>query len=413
MTPETVFAIGSTTKAMTSMLVASLVDDGLLQWDQPVIEIWPGFKLSDPMVTPQIRVRDLLNMSSGLPRADLAWSGVELTAEQIMESLAELPVVAPRGQRFQYNNQMVATGGYVATLAAGGEYGHLGNAYADLLQTRVFEPINMRSASLSVEAIQATPNHAIPHDFTLTGEVLPTHYHADVGIAPAGAVNANVTDLARFLITQLNRGIAPDGTRVVSVENLVETWQPQIEAFQDTSYGMGWFVESYHDVEMIWHEGDVLGFKSLLVFIPEANVGLVLLTNRTISVGFSSSVRYRLIETLYGLDVEAGTQYKTQWDAFIEALPGIRGTVTANAVAPYLGQYTEGWRVERWDDGTLWAIRGPYQWQLLAGENGEFIVNNGFGITTPLQFAEDETGTMRMTFKLSTGEMGEYHRLKR
>ena len=415
-TPETVFAIGSTTKSMNSMLMATLVDAGVVDWDQPVVEIWPDFKLSDPTISPSLRVRDLLNMSSGLPRADLVWSGAGLTAEQVIESLSTMPLTASPRQRFQYNNQAVATGGYLGALAAGGSYGRLDQAYADLLQARIIEPIGMSSTSLSVEAAQANPNHATPHDFTLFAEVLPTHYHADTGIDPAGAVNANVLDLARFLMTQLNRGVSPNGTRIVSEQNLVETWQPQIEAYPGTSYALGWFVESYQDVEMIWHDGDVLGFKSLFVFIPEANVGLVLLTNRTISYGFSSSVRYHLIEALYGLDVSAGDQFRAQWDAFIEALPGIRAPLTAvvspDEVAPYLGAYAAGWRVEQRTDGTLWASRGPYEWQLLAAGSGEFIVNNGFGITTPLQFTMAETGLVTMQFRLSTGEVGEYPQLE-
>jgi len=415
-TPETVFSIGSATKAMNSMLIAGLVDEGLLDWDQPVVEIWPDFRLSDPAVTAQIRVRDLLNMGSGVPRADLVWSGAGLTAEQVMESLADLPVVAPPGRRFQYNNQLVATGGFVATLAAGAPYGQLEAAYADLLHTRIFEPIGMRSATLSIDAARANPTHATPHDFTLFGEVLPIAYHAETGIAPAGAVNATVLDLARFLMTQLNEGVSPTGTRVVSKANLAETWRPQIQAYGETYYGMGWFIETYEGVELIWHDGDVLGFKSLLVLMPEANVGMALLTNRTISVGFSSSLRYRLVEALYGLEREAGIEYKDQWDGFMAALPEIRAplaaTLTPAEVAPYLGQYTAGWRVEQGADGALWAMRGPYGWQLLAAGNGEFVVNNGFGITTPLQFVEDERGTMTMKFRLSTGEAGEYQLLK-
>ncbi|MBI1877077.1 MAG: serine hydrolase, partial [Chloroflexi bacterium] len=133
-TPETVFAVGSTTKAMTSMLMATLVDGGSLSWDQPVVEIWPDFKLSDPDVTPQIRVRDLLNMSSGVPRVDLVWSGAGLTAEQIMTSLADLPLATPPGQAYHYNNQIVATGGYIGALAAGGQFGNLRQGYIDLLQ---------------------------------------------------------------------------------------------------------------------------------------------------------------------------------------------------------------------------------------------------------------------------------------
>ncbi|HXV42778.1 MAG TPA: serine hydrolase, partial [Anaerolineae bacterium] len=257
-TPETIFAVASTTKAMTSMLLAKLVDEGKLDWDQPVVEIWPDFKLSDPDVTSQIRVRDLLNMSSGVSRVDLAWSGAGLTAEQIMTSLAELPIVTPPGQWYHYNNQMYATGGYIGVLATGGRYGNLQQGYVDLLQARVFDPIGMSSATTSIEVALAQPNHATPHDFTLSGEVVPTHYHADPGITPAGAVNANVLDMARFVMTQLGQGIAPDGTRVVSAENLAETWQPQVEVTPKLSYGMGWFIEDYKGVEMIWHDGDVL-----------------------------------------------------------------------------------------------------------------------------------------------------------
>jgi CubicO group peptidase (beta-lactamase class C family) len=401
---------------MNSMLMAILVDEGVLDWDQPVPQIWPEFEVADPAVTPGIRVRDLLNMASGVPRADLAWSGAGLTAEQVIESLAGLPLTAPPGQRFQYSNQMVATGGYLGALAAGGVYGELDRAYANLLETKIFEPIGMSTASLSVEAAQANPNHAVPHDFTLFGEILPTYYHAETGVAPAGAVNANVLDLARFLMTQLNRGVSPDGARIVSEQNLIETWQPEILAYQDTSYALGWFVEDYQGVEFIWHDGDVLGFKSLFVFIPEANVGLVLLTNRTISYGFSSSVRYRLIESVYGLEFEAGEQYKAQWDAFVDALPSITDplttTVPPGELSPYLGRYVGGWRVEQRDDETVWAIRGPYEWQLLAAGPGEFIINNGFGITSPLQFVTDEAGLVTMIVRLSTGEVGEFRQLK-
>jgi hypothetical protein len=178
---------------------------------------------------------------------------------------------------------------------------------------------------------------------------------------------------------------------------------------------MGWFIENYQGIELIWHDGDVLGFKSLLAFIPEADVGLVLLTNRTISFGFSTTIRYRLVEALYGLDVEAGEYYKAQWDNFMETIPQLRAPLEATLppaeVALYLGQYSEGWQVEQRGDGTLWAIRGQYEWQLLAQEKGKFMVSNGFGITTPLEFTQDDQGNMSMVFTLSTGERGEYRRL--
>lgn len=445
-TPETIFALGSTTKAMTTMLVASLVDDGLLAWDQPVVDIWPEFRLSDPAVTRRLTLRQLFNMSSGLARKDLVWSGAGLSAEEIMASLAELPLLAPPGSRYGYNNQAVATGGYVAALAAGGEYGQLGQAYADLLRARVFEPIGMSSARLEPPDLPAaTPeggsagNYAIPHDIDLDGRITPTHFHADPGISPAGAVLANVLDMARFGQTQLNQGIAPNGNRVVSAENLAETWRPQTRVTDDLSYGLGWFIEDYQGVELIWHDGDVLGSKSLIMLIPEAGVGLVVLTNRMISTGFSYTVRYRLVEMLYGLESTKAGPFAAQWEGFLATIKELRSrqspTVDPAAVAPYLGQYSGGWRVELGPatpegGSTLYAIRGPYHWQLMAfvtpsytperdypprdpaARYEEFMIANGFGISVPLLFETGPTGAVRMTFKLYSGEVGAYEKLE-
>jgi hypothetical protein len=220
--------------------------------------------------------------------------------------------------------------------------------------------------------------------------------------------------MARFLQTELNRGLSPAGQRVVSAENLTETWRSNLEAYPDTGYGMGWFVENYQGVTLVWHEGDVLGFKSLLVMIPEANAGLVLLTNRIISYGFANSVRYRFAEQLYRLPGEsAGEFFKTQWTNFVDSLPELRGplppTLPVEAVSGYLGQYADGWRVEHHPDGTLWAIRGDYQWQLWPTGPGQFTIANGFGITTPLEFLPQTAKSDAVEF--ATGEKGEYRRL--
>ena len=436
-TPETIFALGSTTKAMTTMLVASLVDEGLLAWDRPVIEVWPEFRLADPAVSRSLTLRQLFNMSSGLARKDLVWSGAGLTAEEIMASLAELPLLAPPGSRYGYNNQAVATGGYVAALAAGGEYGQLGQAYASLLRARVFEPIGMSSARL--EPPDLTPlsavagNYATPHDINLDGQITPTHFHADPGISPAGAVIANLLDMARFGQTQLNRGLAPNGSRVGSAAGLAETWRPQTRVTDDLSYGLGWFIEDYQGVEMIWHDGDVLGAKSLIMLLPEAEVGLVVLTNRMISTGFSYTVRYRLVEMLYGLESTKAGPFAAQWDGFLATIKELRSrqspTVDPAAVAPYLGQYSDGWRVELGPDNSLYASRGPYRWQLMAfvtpsytperdfpprnpaASAEEFMIANGFGISVPLLFETAPTGAVRMTFKLYSGEVGAYDKL--
>jgi CubicO group peptidase (beta-lactamase class C family) len=414
-TPDTVFAIGSTTKAMNAALVASLVDDGALSWDDRVSDLWPDFALSDAAGTPQITLRDLLSMRSGLPRADLVWSGSGMSAGQVMESLADLPLEAEPGEQFAYNNQAVATAGFVAALSAGGQFGRLGADYRRLMQQRLFDTVGMRQAGF---APGASPNHARPHDFTLAGQTTPTHFHTDPGTDPAGGVNASITDLARFVQMQLARGVAPNGQRVVSSENLIATWQPQIELYPGNSYALGWFVEEYRGVEMIWHDGDVLGFKSLLVLLPQANVGLALLSNRTVGYGFSNSVRYHFVEQVYGLEADAGQFYRDQWTTFIETgLPEARAPLNPTPppadVAPVLGNYAGGWQVLQHADGSLWATRGDYGWQLWADDSatepGQFVIGNGFGLLSPLEFVPTDDGIV-MRVELATGETGEYRK---
>jgi CubicO group peptidase (beta-lactamase class C family) len=224
--------------------------------------------------------------------------------------------------------------------------------------------------------------------------------------------------MARFVMTQLAEGVAPDSNRVVSAVNLAETWQPAVKVTRTLSYGMGWFIENYKGVRVIWHDGDVLGFKALMAFIPEADIGLVVLTNRTISTGFSYSVRYHLLDQLYGLDFEQEAKFATQWDEFLAAIATIRAglnpLVDPTEVEAYLGNYEGSWRVELREGNTLWAVRGPYQWQLLADtEAGAYVVNNGFGLATPLKFIEDEAGEVTMTFTLTSGEVGTYRRLSK
>lgn len=413
--PDTVFAVGSTTKAMTSMMVASLVDDGLLDWDQPVVELWPDFRLSDQNRTTQLRLRHLLNMGSGLPRRDLVWSGTGLTAEQLMESLADLPVYGELGKWYDYNNQVVSTGGYVAAMAAGGEYGQLRQAYVDQLQARVLDPIGMRNATTSIDQVLQNPNRAIPHDFNLFGEASPTHYHLDESVTPAGGVYASAVDLARFLMAEMNGGITPEGRRVVSAKSLAETHRPQTKITDELGYGMGWYIEDYRGVELLWHDGNVFGFKAIMAMIPSADLGLVVLSNSILSFTFNAGVQYRLVELMFDLPPEAEENFDQRWAAFETAIVDIRRdlsvTVDPAEVAPYVGEYAGKWQVELRDD-KLFATRGPYEWQLLQAEVEKFIVNNGYGIGLDLYLKEDaDTGQVTMEFTLPTGEVGKYQLL--
>jgi CubicO group peptidase (beta-lactamase class C family) len=414
-TPETIFPIGSTTKAINSLMIATMADEGLLDWDQPVVDIWPGFTLSDRAHAQQMRLRDLLNMDSGLPRRDLVWSGTDLTAEELVDSLAELPLYNNVGERYYYNNQVVATGGYIAAIAAGGQYGQLRQAYVEQMQHRIFEPLAMTSATTDAAIAQANPNQATPHDINLYGQILPTPYHVDTSITPAGGVYANALDMARFLAVQMNEGVTPEGKRIVSAQNLRETHRPQTPITYQISYGMGWFIEDYRGVEVIWHDGDVLGVKALIGFLPEADLGFVILSNRILGLMFSSGLLYRLVELNYALPPETEEVYNQMWSGFQTAIIDLRTdlspTVNPAEVAPYLGTYEDGWRIELREQH-MFAVRGPYKWQILQAADGHFVVNNGYGIGITLYLESDETtDEITMSFTLPTGETGRYRQV--
>lgn len=159
------------------------------------------------------------------------------------------------------------------------------------MQERVFDPLGMTSATFSAEEAAANPNHATPHFMSLNGalaesgpDVTPTDYVYMDGIASAGTARMSARDVGRFLITMLSGGIAPNGSRAISAENLAETWSEQISVepfphMEQDGYGMGWHTATYQGVTLVTHNGGIGGFSSEMAFIPGAGTGIVVLAN--------------------------------------------------------------------------------------------------------------------------------------
>ncbi len=310
MTTDTHVMIGSTGKTLTTLLMAILVDEGRMSWDTPVVEVLPNFAVKDPELTQQLTMRNLVCACTGVPRRDLEllFNADELTAEDTVQSLATFEFFTEFGEAFQYSNQMVATGGYAAAAAAGGEWGNLFNAYADALQERVLDPLGMQNTTLSFTEVLARDLYATPHGMTLQGsyEVIPLETEEMLTpIAPAGAHWSTTDDMARYLIFQLNKGVSPDGDRIVSEENLRETWQPQVAISADASYGLGWVVGEWKGLQMIEHGGNTLGMTSDFSFLPEKGIGIVILSNAQGANGLGQAVRFYLLEQIFGLEHES------------------------------------------------------------------------------------------------------------
>ena len=278
-TPDTLMMIGSITKSMTSTMAATLVDDGWLSWDTPVADLLPAFAFPDPSLTPRLSVADAFCACTGLPRRDpeIFFNWDALTPERLIASVAEFPVTAPFGEAFQYNNQLYAVGGYAATVAAGGAPTDLFAAYRLAMRDRFLGPLGMDRSTFALEQVLAGGDYAVPHATDLEGQTRQLPLLADdrfVGsVAPAGALWSSARDMARYVQMELADGIAPDGTRVVSAENLDRTRAPRTAIpappglppllYEGTqAYGLGWGVGAYKGQPLVSHSGGTLGFVS-------------------------------------------------------------------------------------------------------------------------------------------------------
>ena len=209
-TPDTLFGIGSLTKSMNAMLVATLVDEGFLEWDTPAVEIWPDFELSDPDATAIVTVRDLLSQRTGMEHDDSPWAGKDLSPEELMVALAQVPVTNQPGIQHTYENMGIATAGYLGALAAGGEFGSLFDAYAFLMQAHVFGPIGMTNSTVDLAIMNVHREQARGHLQDAESQFVPTDDFFDdtvrgLGITPAGGVATSANDMGRYLMVTIQR----------------------------------------------------------------------------------------------------------------------------------------------------------------------------------------------------------------
>lgn len=426
LTPDARMMIGSTTKPVTTMMLATLVDEGVIEWDTPVVDILPSFAVADPEVTAQLTVKDLVCACTGVPRRDLEllFNADILDAEGTVASLASFEFFTPVGEAFQYSNQMVAAGGYIGAFAVYGETMDLQNAYIAAVTERVLAPIGMDQSTFSFAEVEASGAYAVPHGMNIDGEYVTLPISMEeflVPIAPSGGLWSTVDDMSLFMMTLLERGVAPDGTKVVSAENLERTWEPQVPVDANISYGLGWFVETYKDLPLIHHGGNTLGFTSDFAFMPESGIGIVVLTNGQGTNLFNEAVRYRFLELVFEQEPEYHALLEAVLEGEVEpesidtsvsvpggtpevALPGADAAtpssadVDAGVVEPYMGEYMNealGTIVLELVDGRVYFDAGEFRSQLRAVPED------------PLTFVAVDPPLAGMPVELMSGDGGE------
>ena len=273
-TPETIFGIGSATKAFTATLVGMLVDEGEIGWDDPVTEHIPYFTLNTNGgdEDSQVTIRDMLSHRTGFTRMGVLFASRTVPREEVLLAATRAEPWVGLRERFYYSNVMYTAAGVAAGNAAGTDWD-------TLLAERIFEPLDMTRSNASFEQSQADPRLSLGY---IWDEDLKVHEHLPTwgidNIGPAGAINSNVLDMAQWVRFQLGFG-AYDGDRLLSETQHKETWTSQIEIGGGTRYGLGWILRELRGQPVIEHGGNVDGFASQVALLPESNLGFVLLTN--------------------------------------------------------------------------------------------------------------------------------------
>ena len=280
-TKDTLFAIGSSTKAFTTCVLGMLADAGKLDWDAPVRSVIPDFALADAPLGERITVRDLVTHRSGMPRHDLVWYGAKFERAELVRRLRHLPLNHDLRTDFQYNNLMYLTAGHVAERV-------LGTTWEAAVRARILEPLGMARTNFDVGATQRDADHAEPYAKDQTTAKVEKIAFRDLGsVGPAGSINSSVAEMARWVALHLRDGDV-DGRRLLAAATARELRtvcmpigdSPLAGAdLVSVGYGLGWFVDVYRGHRRVHHGGNIDGFSALVTLLPDAGFGFVVLTN--------------------------------------------------------------------------------------------------------------------------------------
>jgi CubicO group peptidase (beta-lactamase class C family) len=372
---NTIFAIGSTTKAFTSAAIGVLVDEGKLDWGDRVVDHLPGFRLHDPYVTGSITIRDLLIHTSGLPRGDLLWYASGYDRSEVLRRVRHLEPEWGFRERLGYQNIMYLAAGEVVREVSG-------LSWDDFIRERFFRPLGMARSGTSPLELEGMANVAFPH-VRIDGELRTVPYRNLDNVGPAGSINSSVREMAEWVRLHLRDGRLDD-TRIFSEDVHRELFTPHLvmpmgaaqqELYPEThlrAYAKAWVVSDYRGLGLAWHNGGIDGMRAEVALIPELDLGIVVLANLG-GGSFTPAVLFGIMDLFIGprdkdwsrllLETEreasAGArEAQARADAAREA-----GTSPSLPLSGYAGRYDSalyGDMVIQVVDGALRVSRGPH-----------------------------------------------------
>jgi CubicO group peptidase (beta-lactamase class C family) len=294
---HTLFGIASNTKAFTATAIGLLVEEGKLAWNEPVITYLSAFRLSDPYVTSELTVRDLLVHRSGLGLGCgdlLLWPGSTYDRKEIVRRLRYLPLATSFRSAYAYDNVLYLVAGELIEAVSG-------IGWEEFVRTRILDRVGMDE---TVESCR----------FPRTGNVASTHARVESAVRaippdtstnanPAGGIHASAHDIARWMITQLDSGRCPDGTRLYRPSMARELWsvvtplspadpprglEPSRASF--FGYGLGFFIRDFRGIKSVYHDGGLPGYVSRVFLLPAKGIGVAVLTNQEATAAFKALV---------------------------------------------------------------------------------------------------------------------------
>ncbi|MGQ9673750.1 MAG: serine hydrolase [Candidatus Aminicenantales bacterium] len=281
MTSDTLLAIGSASKAFTTFALGTLADAGKMEWDKPVRTYIPWFKLADPVLAERLTPRDLVTHRSGLPRHDLVWyNNYEASRENFVRRLAHLQPTADLRQKFQYNNLMYLTAGYLVEVLTG-------QSWEEAIRSLVLNPLDMKRTNFSVDDSQKDSDFAQPYLYRDKNlEKIPFRKITNMG--PAGSINSSVNEMSHWLIVHLNNGRFRD-KQIINAVTLQDMHlahmpvgsTPSRPEITPPDYGLGWFIDTYRGHRRVHHGGNIDGFSAMVSFLPQDGFGFVALANKS------------------------------------------------------------------------------------------------------------------------------------
>ena len=296
---DTLFGIGSNTKAFTTAALAMLVDEGKLHWDDKVIDLMPQVRLYDPYVTRELTVRDILTHRSGLGLGSgdlMLFPPSDFTRAEIIHNLRVFRPASSFRSRFAYDNLLyILAGELVPTLT--------GVSWEDFVQTRILD--RLKTGCAATVGMIKTPDVAQPH-VPVDGRLIHVVQDRSTAYDPAGSIQCSANGMAAWVKLQLADGRLPDGQPLFSAAQHAEMWTPQtiLTPLPDTApltgthfrdYGLGWFLDDYHGSLRVGHTGGLVGMVTYVSLVPDKKLGIVVLTNQQ-SGGAMSAMMMSLLD---------------------------------------------------------------------------------------------------------------------